>query len=53
MNTGADALSRNNHSFLSQVSEAVQKPVEVSTQLTHKSADPEHYMDVHSLDRAV
>ena len=54
MNTGADALSRNNHAlFLSQVSEAAQKPVEVRTPSTHKSADPDHHMDMHSLDRAV
>ena len=47
MNTGDDALSRNNHLlFLFQELEAAQKPVK-STPSTQKFADPEHHMDVH------
>ena len=55
LNTGADALSRNNLSlFFSQAPKAAQNPAfSLHPSSAHITTDSEHHMDVHSLDGAV
>lgn len=52
LNTGSDALSRNNYSlFLSQVPNATQEPAMVPlSYVCSIPANREHHMDVHGLD---